>query len=153
MSNLPIRGIDPDLATTLKQQAQASGKIVNQLVLDVLKEHTGHQNMTEYPPLKVAVELLKTEQPSWLDMFSGFLTPLIAIVTVYIAVQQHRLSKRQFQYESYERRFQVYKTVQCFLSEIVREGKTSYTCLSQFYAEASAAAFLFDPSVQNYTAY
>jgi hypothetical protein len=42
MSNLSIRGIDPDLATTLKQQAQESGKSVNQLVLDVLKEHTGH---------------------------------------------------------------------------------------------------------------
>jgi hypothetical protein len=32
MSNLSIRGIDPDLATTLKEQAQASGKSVNQLV-------------------------------------------------------------------------------------------------------------------------
>jgi plasmid stability protein len=42
MSNLSIRGIDQDLATTLKQQAQESGKSVNQLVLDVLKEHTGH---------------------------------------------------------------------------------------------------------------
>jgi len=41
MSNLSIRGIAPDLATTLKQQAQASGKSVNQLVLDVLKEHVG----------------------------------------------------------------------------------------------------------------
>ena len=41
MSNLSIRGIDADLATTLKQQAQASGLSVNQLVLDVLKEHTG----------------------------------------------------------------------------------------------------------------
>jgi hypothetical protein len=41
MSNLSIRGIDPDLAITLKQQAQASGKSVNQLVLDTLKEHTG----------------------------------------------------------------------------------------------------------------
>jgi hypothetical protein len=41
MSNLFIRGIDPDLAASLKQQAQASGKSVNQLVLDLLKEHTG----------------------------------------------------------------------------------------------------------------
>jgi hypothetical protein len=41
MSNLSIRGIDLALATTLKQQAQASGISVNQLVLDVLKEHTG----------------------------------------------------------------------------------------------------------------
>jgi hypothetical protein len=41
MSNLSIRGIDPDLAAMLKQQAQASGKSVNQLALDALKEHTG----------------------------------------------------------------------------------------------------------------
>jgi hypothetical protein len=41
MSNLSIRGIDADLAAILKQQAQAIGVSVNQLVLDVLKEHTG----------------------------------------------------------------------------------------------------------------
>lgn len=41
MSTLSIRGIDPDLAAMLKQQAQASGKSVNQLALDALKEHTG----------------------------------------------------------------------------------------------------------------
>ncbi len=41
MSNLSIRGIDPDLAAMLKQQAQASGKSVNQLALDALKEYTG----------------------------------------------------------------------------------------------------------------
>ena len=48
MSNLSIRGIDSDLATTLKQQAQASGKSVNQLVLDVLKEHTGHHKKKHF---------------------------------------------------------------------------------------------------------
>ena len=30
MSNFLIRGIDPDLAATLKQQPQASGELVNQ---------------------------------------------------------------------------------------------------------------------------
>ena len=34
MSNLSICGIDPDLATTLKQQSQASEKSVNQWALD-----------------------------------------------------------------------------------------------------------------------
>ena len=41
MSSLSIRGIDQDLAAILKQQAQATGKSVNQLVLDVLQEHVG----------------------------------------------------------------------------------------------------------------
>ncbi|SJM92923.1 Toxin-antitoxin system, antitoxin component, ribbon-helix-helix domain protein [Crenothrix polyspora] len=48
MGNLSIRGIDSDLATTLKQQAQANGKSVNQLVLDVLKEHTGHHKKRHF---------------------------------------------------------------------------------------------------------
>jgi hypothetical protein len=41
MSNLSIRGIDPELATILKLHAQESGKSLNQWVLDVLKEQTG----------------------------------------------------------------------------------------------------------------
>ncbi len=48
MSNLSIRGIDPDLAATLKLQAQASGKSVNQWVLDVLKEQTGHHKKKQF---------------------------------------------------------------------------------------------------------
>ena len=50
MSNLSIRGIDPDLATSLKQQARASGKSVNQLVLDVLKEHMGLHIKKHFTP-------------------------------------------------------------------------------------------------------
>jgi len=48
MSKLSIHGIDPDLAATLKQQAQAGGKSVNQLVLDVLKEHAGLQKKKQF---------------------------------------------------------------------------------------------------------
>ncbi|NOT85912.1 MAG: antitoxin [Methylococcaceae bacterium] len=48
MSNLSIRGIDPDLSTTLKLQAQAKGKSVNQLVLEVLKEHAGYLKKKQF---------------------------------------------------------------------------------------------------------
>jgi len=106
--------------------------------------------MNEQPPFRVAVDLLQTAPPSWLEVLSGLLTPLIAVVTVYIAYQQYKLSKVQFRHESYERRLQVYKTVQRFLSEVGREGKTNFPRLSQFYSEASEAVFLFDPSVQKY---
>lgn len=46
MSNLSIRGIDPDLKTTLKR---ISEKSVNQWILDVLKEHTGHHKKSISP--------------------------------------------------------------------------------------------------------
>lgn len=61
MSKLSIHGIDPDLAATLKQQAQASGKSVNQLVLDVLKEHAGLQKRKpftqEYHDVRIVIEV------------------------------------------------------------------------------------------------
>ncbi len=41
MSSLSIRGVDPQLAATLKQQAGASQKSINQFVLDTLRKHVG----------------------------------------------------------------------------------------------------------------
>lgn len=87
---------------------------------------------------------------SWLVVLSGLLTPLIAITTAYIAYQQYRLSQLQFRHELYERRLRVYKAVQSFLSELVREGGTEVPRLYQFYSDASEAVFLFDSSVQAY---
>ncbi|MBU0673305.1 MAG: antitoxin [Proteobacteria bacterium] len=41
MGTISIRGIDDELATLLKQEALASKKSLNQLVLDTLRKHTG----------------------------------------------------------------------------------------------------------------
>ena len=41
MSSLSIRGVEPQLAATLKQQAGASQKSINQFVLDTLRKHVG----------------------------------------------------------------------------------------------------------------
>ena len=41
MSSLSIRGVDPQLAATLKQQAKASQKSINQFVLEALHKHVG----------------------------------------------------------------------------------------------------------------
>lgn len=41
MKSISIRNVDVQLAEKLKQQAKASKKSVNQLVLDILKRHLG----------------------------------------------------------------------------------------------------------------
>ena len=41
MGSISIRNVDAQLAKKLKQQAKASKKSVNQLVLDILKRHLG----------------------------------------------------------------------------------------------------------------
>jgi len=41
MSSLSIRGVDPQLAAILKEQAKKSQKSVNQFVLETLRQHLG----------------------------------------------------------------------------------------------------------------
>lgn len=41
MSSLSIRGVDPQLAAILKEQAKKSQKSINQFVLETLRQHVG----------------------------------------------------------------------------------------------------------------
>ena len=97
--------------------------------------------------LHVIVESLPESSVTWVDVLSSLFTPMIAIVAVYIAFQQHKINDQRLRHETYERRLKVYKSVQRHLSVILREGKTTYQECSEFYSEASEAAFLFDNTV------
>lgn len=98
--------------------------------------------------LHIVVDSLPATESSWVTVFSALLVPAITIIGVYIAYQQYQVNKSRLRHETYERRLAVYKCVQRYLSEILREGKTTYDKALKFYSEASEAAFLFDPSVQ-----
>ena len=41
MSSLSIRGVDPQLAAILREQAKKSQKSINQFVLEILRQHLG----------------------------------------------------------------------------------------------------------------
>lgn len=49
----------------------------------------------------------------------------------------------------YERRREVFKAFMAFMAQIMRDGRTSYPQLGQFYAEASEADFLFTDAIAN----
>ena len=100
--------------------------------------------------IRAIVESMPSSSSSWIDVLSGLLTPLIALIAVYIAYQQYRTNSLRLRHEVYERRLRVYKAVQAFLSEIMREGDIDFPRTSHFYAEASEAAFLFDREIQTF---
>ena len=99
---------------------------------------------------RVIVESLPPAGTGWIDILSGLLTPVIAIIAVYIAYQQYRIQHLKFRHETYERRLGVYKAVQAFLSEIIQEGTAASDTARQFYVDASEAAFLFDAEIQQF---
>lgn len=79
----------------------------------------------------------------WIDVFNAFLTPLIAILAVYIAWKQYQIEHHSLRSQLYERRMAVFKAYMSFLAEVMRDGNTNFQRLGQFYAEASEADFLF----------
>ena len=81
------------------------------------------------------------------DILSAALTPLIAVIALYIAYQQFRINRSRLSHELYERRLAVFKAVRSFLSDILHEGKTDFQRVTQFYAHVAEADFLFDRDV------
>ena len=104
--------------------------------------------MSHHEIVHIVVDSLPETSQSWVEILSALLVPVIAIVGLYVAYQQYQINKQRLRHETYERRLAVYKSVQRYLSEILRDGKITYNRALQFNSEASEAAFLFDSSVQ-----
>lgn len=83
----------------------------------------------------------------WVEILNALLTPLIAVITAYIAWQQYRVNHNSLRNQLYERKHAVFKAFMSYLADIVREGKTNYQRTGQFYAEASEAEFLFSEAI------
>ena len=78
-----------------------------------IKEKT--EGMKFDNPLRVMIESMPPNSNNWIDILSALLTPLIALIAVYVAYQQHKINKIRLQHELYERRLRVYKAVQTFM--------------------------------------
>lgn len=98
---------------------------------------------------KVSIEYMPVAEATWIDTFSALLTIVIAGVAVLIAYQQYKINQQRLRHETYDRRLAVYKAVQSHLLIIAQKNSATFEECSEFYTEASEAAFLFDSTVQD----
>lgn len=84
------------------------------------------------------------------EVSKGLLTPLIAVVTTYIAWQQWKTNQQKLILDRYDRRLCVYEEVHKILMIIVRDAKASYDDLIKFRTAVSEADFLFGPEISQY---
>jgi len=61
----------------------------------------------------------------WTEYLKALGPTIIAMIVVYIAYQQWRVNQANLREKLFERRFEVFKQTQAFLSEIFREAKLS----------------------------
>jgi hypothetical protein len=87
-------------------------------------------------------ELLKISQ--------GLLTPVIGIVTTYIAWQQWKTNQNKLNLDRYEKRLQVYKEVIRYISVGIRDATYENDELMTFRSKVSEADFLFGEDVSKY---
>ncbi|PSB56758.1 hypothetical protein [Chamaesiphon polymorphus] len=81
------------------------------------------------------------------DVFSALLTPVTTMITVYIAWQQHKVSRSILRKDLYEKRLRIYQVFMSYLSEIARNRNVNYNRVMQFYAESSECEFLFTAEI------
>lgn len=84
------------------------------------------------------------------DITSAFLTPLIAVITVYIAFQQYRTNLRRELRESRSAKLECYKKVALFINDTDSSGSVSperHKMLGEALAEAD---FLFPENLTSW---
>jgi hypothetical protein len=85
-----------------------------------------------------------------LQILQGLLTPVIAVIAVYIAWQQYKVNERKFAFDQYERRLHVYQEVHAFLMLVIRDFKPEVSDLQKFTVVTAEADFLFKSEISDY---
>lgn len=105
---------------------------------------------------------------SVVKLFTALLTPMLAVTTGYIAVQQYRLSKKQltanadqfrlsyqlsqnqFRLALLERRYKVYEATTKLLGKAIQRARVSDEDLQTFLWETRETEFLFGSELKAY---
>ncbi|MBI3896029.1 MAG: hypothetical protein HY313_08865 [Acidobacteria bacterium] len=80
----------------------------------------------------------------------GLLTPIIALVTVYIAYQQYHLERVRWKMQLYDRRYQIFRAVAELIAEILQIGTVSDEGLRKFLRESRDKSFFFEKDIQDF---
>lgn len=87
---------------------------------------------------------------SVVTILQGLLTPMIGVVTAYIAWRQYHDGKVKLDLDRYEKRLVVYRAVRGFLSDAVSTAHVKGEDIRRLRIESSEASFLFGRDIQGY---
>jgi hypothetical protein len=83
-------------------------------------------------------------------VLSALLTPVIALVAVYIAWQQHKINKNQFRLALLDKRMRVFSGAGELIATVMREARIDLQGLVKFYQETRESDFLFGYDIAAY---
>ena len=86
----------------------------------------------------------------YVDLLAALLTPVIATVTTYIAIQQYRANQMKLRHDLYDRRLQLYNAVAEFWSHVMREGTADRAQPMTLLQKTRESYFLFGKEISDY---
>jgi len=92
--------------------------------------------------------------PTWIQILSALLVPLIAFVTTTIIILQYKLAKQRWRLDLYDKRYAAYWTTIEYLSNIVTKKQLTYeefkALRTKFLRNSKDKEFLFGEDVQQF---
>jgi hypothetical protein len=81
---------------------------------------------------------------------AALLTPVIAVITTYIAIEQHRINRLKVRLDLFDKRYAIYQGVKKFILFVCHKGNASDLALSTFNEETQDAFFVCGRRVERY---
>lgn len=82
----------------------------------------------------------------WVDISKALMTPLVAIIAVYIAYQQWQTNRNKLKHELFDRRFELYAMTNNVLFYVLAKGSVPGDYLAEFSQASHKSDFLLDES-------
>lgn len=85
-----------------------------------------------------------------IDLFKALLTPSIAFVTTFIAVQQYRIQKTKIKFELYAPRKEIYDATMLLFRSVSGRGTLTNDEIDKFNEDTRMSYFLFNGRLRNH---
>ena len=86
---------------------------------------------------------------NWIQISSGLLTPVIAVIAVYIAYRQHKTASDKLRLELYDRRYRIYQLTKEYVLKCY-QSDDDLDVLGKFYPVINEGKFLFKKDFTDY---
>lgn len=96
-----------------------------------------------------AIEAAKSQQ-TWLPYLSALLTPVVALLGIWIARSQWKTARMKLKLDLFDKRMVVYEAVRHAIGQIMVHGKTSAEVESAYLIGVTGAKWLFDKEMDKY---
>jgi len=84
------------------------------------------------------------------EIFSGYLTIVIAITLAYIAIQQHLTEKYKIRIDLFDRRMKIYNSIMVFMRHVRQHGDAKNDQIFDLIDNTSDSKFLFKGEIKEH---